>query len=536
MINFKNKVLFPLLLSSLFVACASPDKNKTKEPPQKISTCLHVEPPSLDPRMGVDVVSEAVLRMLFTGLTFSDKNNQTTLALADHYELSPDRKKYTFYLKKAFWSDGSPLTAYDFEETWKTLLKPSFPAPNVNLFYLIKNAEAVKKGELPIEKVGIRAADETTLEIELENPHATFLDVLTNSTFYPIPKGMRETPLDMNHYVGCGPFKLKNYVLQNEITLEKNPLYFAANETKLDELRFYIIKDERTSQLLFDKQEIDWLSSTLAGMPLDMQGDLIKKSQLLRFPAASTSWIIFNFNKPPLNNVNIRKALTLAVNRQSIIENILNGTAVAARSLIPRVQKKERWHPYFPDASQEEARVLFKKGLEEEGLTLKTFPSIKLAYNQTEVWKRTMQVLQATWAEAFGIHVELECVDFATLLQKLSRMDFDISRFGWRVQYDDPANFLEIFRFGAHTYNQSGWKNEKFEELLTKASQAGSDKERWDYLEEAEQIFFEYMPLCPLFHMDTSTTQQSYVKDIVISPLSTSDFRWAYIKKPERKI
>jgi len=520
---------FIILILLVFSSCQK--NGSSEEARQKISVCLKNDPSSLDPRIGVDSSSESVLRTLFTGLTFTDKDNKTALALAESYDLSPDRKTYTFLLKDTKWSDGSPLTARDFEETWKGLLDPKFQAPNCNLFYYIKNARAVKCGEMPVEAVGIRALDDRTLQVELEHPHASFLDMLANTTFYPIHARMRQNPADPSSLVSCGPFQLKSYQFQNEIVVAKNPFYFDAANTKLDEIHYFIIKDERTAYLLFEKGEVDFLGTVLGGIAPDLEPYLAKQPLWRHIPIAGASWIAFNPKAYPLHNKKIRKALAFVIDRKSIAENILQNSAEPALSLIPKIQKKERWHPYFPDAAIAQAQQLFAEGLAEENLTLETFPVLKLTFAAQESNQKTMLALQAQWKKYLGIKVDLQVFDFPTLLQKMMNKEFQIGRIAWRVQYDDPGNLLELFQHEEYPHNHAGWKNEEFNTLLLAAKEAPSEEQRWACLEKAEALLMEDMVICPICHHESCSIQKPYLKDVVASHLNTTDFRWAHIEK-----
>ena len=229
------------LLLMGFFGCNSPvDKNSCK---QELRACLKSDPVNMDPRIGVDSASEGVLRLLYTGLVYTDHDDQTALSLAESYDVSDDYRVYTFHLKKTFWSDGSPLTAKDFEESWKGMLHAKFLSFNSNLVHLIKNAKAAMMEKISCDEVGVKALDDLTLRVELETPHTTFIDVLTNGIFYPVHSSIRnqKTP-DYSNYIGCGPFQLKKYVFNDIVIVEKNPYYWDANVVKLEKIKFYISK------------------------------------------------------------------------------------------------------------------------------------------------------------------------------------------------------------------------------------------------------------------------------------------------------
>jgi oligopeptide transport system substrate-binding protein len=481
---------------------------------QILRTNLMTSPPSLDPRIGTDTISENLMQMLFTGLTFIDKDGETRLAVAKSLDLSEDKTIYTFHLKETQWSDGSPLTAHDFVLAWKEILDPKFPSESAHLFYLIKNARFVKTGMDSIENVGFYAKDDYTLVIELENPTPYFLDVLTHHSFYPLHQKMRgksfeEKQSDLACYISNGPFFLKNYVFQKEILMEKNPHYWDASSVRLEGLLFSIIRDQNTALLLFEQGELDWLGSPISDLSLDAIANLKKKGLLQVMSIAGIKMFMFNTERFPLNNLNIRKALSLAIHRQSLVDNITQLDDAPALGIIPPVQKKERWQPLFQDSDVATAKELFQRGLDELGITLEEFPVLTLSYNTSELWSRVAASVQQQWQEVLGIATRLENADWKVHLDKLAKGDFEIGRYGWDCQFNDAGNILELF----------------------KSNRSSDPLVRADLLDAAEKLFLSEMPIAPLFHFNCPLLQQPYLKGVFFSPIAMVDFRWAYLEK-----
>jgi oligopeptide transport system substrate-binding protein len=484
----------------------------------------------MDPRVGVDSVSDAVIRMLFDGLAYMGRSGKTELALAESYEVSSDYQTYTFYLKEAQWSDGTPLTAHDFEATWKGMLDPDAVAPNSNLLYLIKNGRAAKKGDVSVDAVGVHAVSDRELLIELEQPHTTFLDALTNCAFYPLPPKMRESKtVNYNNYVSCGPFKLKEYLFQNKIIISKNPHYWNEEIVQLDEVHFYIVRDEATSLLMFKKGEVDWLGSTLGGLGMDALPELRQKGLLSIVPVAGTNWLEFNTEKFPFTNRHIRRALAMAIDRKEIVENLFHNEYEMALSQIPKIQKQELWHPFFKDNDREEAKKSFAQGLEELHIAKKDFPVVTILYNNSDMWHKMMQAIQHQWSEVLGIDVRIQSIDWGTYLGRLWKKDFEVARFGWRVQYNDPSNLLEVYKYKDFLNNHTGWENPEFINYIDQASRC-LERSRWAFLDSAEKILMEEMPIIPICHSFFLYIQKEYVKDVYVSSLNTADFRWAHIE------
>jgi len=518
-----------LILCLFFFGCQKPEGNESKK---ALRTNLMTDPPSLDPRMGPDNISAGITYNLFIGLTYIGKNGDTQLGLAHSFQVADDQKTYTFFLKNLKWSDGSPLTAYDFEKTWKELLKPDFPAASVNLFYLIKNAQKAKQGKINIEEVGIRAINERTLIVELEHPAPYFLDALTHRAFYPMHESMRGKiitigDIDPSRYVSCGAFKLKDYKFQHELVLEKNPFYFDAKEVALDSIHFSIIRDQHTAFMMFEKGELDWLGSPLCELPRDVLPKLKETKKLEVFPAAGTWMLMFNTTQFPFNNANLRRALSLAIDREALVKNVTQLNDPIALSLVPPIQKKTRWQALFEERNLTLAKTLFELGLKELGIQASDLEQVTIAYNSSDLWNKAIQAIQQQWNEAFGVMFKLNCSDWKIHLDRLSNGDFQIGRYGWTCQFNDESNLLELFKYKNHYNNYTRWENAEFVKYMDAANQARSNEKRCQLLEAAEAVFIREMPVVPLFHLNSAYIKQPYVKGVYVSPVASIDFRFA---------
>lgn len=519
-------MILSLLLGNLASCNHSTDKKSYK---QELKVCLRGDPVSMDPRIGVDSASDGVLRMLYTGLVYIGRNDKTTLSLAESYDVSDDYTIYTFHLKKTYWSDGSLLTAKDFEESWKGMLHPKFTSFNSNLVHLIKNAKAATLGTASVDSVGVKALDDFTLRVELEKPHTTFIDVLTNGIFYPIHSSARNQTPNFSHFISCGPFKLKKYTFNDTIIVEKNPYYWDADAVKLKRIKYYLIKDEGTALLMFKKGDIDWLGSNYGGISLDATPELQQKGMLHTVPAAGSGWVAFNTKNFPFNNVHIRKAFGYAINRADIVSNVLQNQFTPALGLIPKILKKEKWHPFMQDSDIAMAQKMFQQGLQELGLTSETFPTITIVYHDAETMHKLMQAVQQQWSKTLGVKIQLVRHDWATFLERLHNRNFDVTLIGWRVQYDDAANILDLYKDFDSPNNSSNWENAEFQKNIELAF-CSSQEKRWEYLEAAEKIILSEMPIVPFYYFNTLYLKNEHLQDVFVSKLRIVDFRWASIQ------
>jgi oligopeptide transport system substrate-binding protein len=519
----------PIILGLCLTFSCQTSSQPPRENRQILRTCMMTDIPSLDPRTGTDMLSQGVVHMLHAGLAYLDREMKPRLDLASSYQASPDYTTYTFTLRECYWSDGSKITAHDFEETWKAALTPPYASTNTNLFYFLKNGKKANDGEVPFDQVGVKALDDKTLLVELEHPHPHFISVVINTVFSPVHHSLRHAPVDEKNLISSGPFCLKSHSLHNQITLEKNPHYWDAESVHLDQIDYLVIKDPATALMMFEKGEIDWMGEPLTRLSTDALPDLKQKGLLRTLPAAGTQWLFFNTNKPPLNNVNIRKALAYAVDRCKIQHDILHeDNPTPALGLIPRILKKERWHPWFQDNDIAKAREYFTKGLEELGTTADQLEPIALHFPINPTWAKILQAIQQMWEKNLGVKVKCEGCDAQIFFTQLYNFKHDIARFGWIMQYDDLVNLLEVFKFKNKRPNCTGWESPAYIHH-TNASYSDNEETRWRHVEAAEKIFFDEMPAIPICDIVISYVQQPHVKGVVVNHLYQIDFRWATI-------
>lgn len=519
----------------LFLICGcQPTEHKPKNRPQILRTCIAADILSSDPRKGVSMHNQGVVRMLFAGLVRLEQDLTPRLELAESYRISPDYKTYVFTLKDCKWSDGSPITASDFENSWKAALTPAYSSAGTNMFFHIKNGRKAFLGQISIDQFGVKALDDKTLVIELENPNPHFLNILFHSVFSPVHKSMLYTPPNNAQLICSGPFCLKKHLFENQIVLEKNPSYWNSANVKLDELHYYIIKDRQTALAMFEKEELDWLGEPLTKIALESIPSLKAKGRLNSFPFAGQQWMFINTEKKPLSNVNIRKALSYAMNRKMIMKELLHlDEAQPTLGLIPKIVKKEKWHPWFVDNDVQEAKALFEKGLGELGLLGKPFPKIKISYH-IATDPKPIQAIQQMWKENLGIDVEVDAMDPSSLFNNWYSRNYDITWLGWIVPYNDPTCMMELFKYKNSQPNNSGWENSDFIRHAEASLSSGSESERLAHNEAAEKIFCDEMPSIPVYDTVAFYLQQPYVKDVVVNELYLVDFERAYLE-PETK-
>ncbi len=487
------------------------------------STHMHVlktnfvdDPKTFDPRKGADPIASTVHFMLYEGLTRFLPDASVEPAAAEFWTLSEDKKIYTFTLRKSVWSDGSPVTAQDFEDSWKKILSPDFFSPNAHLLYPIKNGRAVKKGEMPIEALGIHSLDDRTLQVELETPTPYFLGLTAFCVLFPAKCGLDEkSPNWANpqtqQIVTNGPFVLREYKAGQSISLDKNKAYWDEKSFHLDGIEISIVRDSNTAIQLFEQKQLHIIGGSFSPLSQEQIAVFKGTQELYSRPTASSSVVFFNTEKGPLSNVHIRRALAFAIDRQSIVDHILQLGQSVALEAVPFSLKKER-KPHLSEHPLAQAKVEFEKGLEELQIDRSAFQNLTVTYFDSPQQQSIAQTLQKQWRDALGIELTIRQVDWNTFLDILNRRDFEIGQYFYWAQYPDPMNILERFQFKSSPKNYCNWESNRFSDLL-KQSFLAAENQRDQILEEAENILFEEMPFSALYHDKSAFLLQKNVKN-----------------------
>ncbi len=508
---------------------------KTLRKEQSLQTNIFSDPLTLDPRRQSDNTSEALLRMLFEGLTRVNSDMTIEPAVAESIEISADRTIYLFHLAECKWSDGSIITAHDFEQTWLDLLDPSFDAPNAHLLIPIKNAMQAKRGEVSLSQVGIQALDVSTLRIELSAPFPAFLHLTAIAYLAPIchrqeqlyPKWSTEP----EHHLSNGPFRLSVWKSEQEIKLDRNPHYRGAL-SKLDSVHFLILNTDASALqlIMYANGNLDLIGTTLAPIPLAYLKDLKARHALYTAQVAATHFLAFNVHRFPLNNINIRRALSTAINRRSIIEKITKLDEEPALGAVPPILKKGRKVNWIQDGDAELAHQYLEKGLQELNVAKQALDGLTLMHGTQEIPFKVAQAIHEQWLDTLGIHVKLECKEMKLVYAAATERSYHIGLFSWLADYCDASALLERFRYADEFKNYSHWSHPGFNELLDASSRLDPDQ-RLEILEQAEKLLIDEMPIAPLFHGTFAYMIQPHVKGFVLNPLGQISFDELSIRK-----
>jgi oligopeptide transport system substrate-binding protein len=528
--------MMSVLLFSLFSSCG-----KNAEPPKKAAVFrmnINREPPTMDPRKGSELISSAMHFIMFEGLMRLNPDGSVSCAQAKSVEISDDRKTYIFHLKDTYWSNGTPVTARDFEYSWKKILSPDFPASNAHLLYPIKNAEQVKKGNISLDAVGIHSVDDKTLKVELENPTPYFLDLVAFCVFFPVNAKVDSEKPDWAYnanpsFISNGPFVLKSWKHNDEIVFEKNPQYWESYQILLDQIHVSMIPDENTALHMYENGELDIIGLGISPIPTDALKKFQQMGLLQTQDSPGTTIICFNLNRFPFNNKNIRKAFAYAINRQEIVENLTQLGEEIATSIIPPVLKNKTQIAFFKDHDVASAHEFFKKGCQELGIDPKKFPEIVYSYSTSEANHKLAQALQNQWAKTLGVKIQIQNTEHKVLLDKLGSRNYEIAQSLWVAQYNDQMNILERFKYKNNPKNYPGWENSDYIRLLEQSTCDLTPEDRLKTLELAETLFIEEMPLAPVYHWRTAFMLKPHLTNTEFLPNGAFNYsRICYADKP----
>jgi oligopeptide transport system substrate-binding protein len=524
LVNMKKLLIFLALV--LVAACNTPQKQKSGA----LRISFEEAPQSLDPRLAHSLNNQNVLRMLFDGLTRIGKDEKVEESVALRVTRSEDGKRYTFHLRDSFWTNHDPVVAEDFVYAWKKVLDPQFPSDLASQFYGIRNAKAVKEGKLSLDAVGVRALDDRTLEVELEHPIPYFLDLVATSPFFPVNRRLDQInphwSNEPSSFVSNGPFRLKELKEHDHICVEKNESYWDANVVQLSRIEMCMIQGEAALSL-FEKKELDWAGSPFSRIPMEAIPSLRKQELLKSKDILGTYFIRINTECFPLQDAQVRKALALAIDRQQIVEHVTQGDQIPATGLVPPSLGLHST-PYFSDGAGGLSLTMFTDALSRMHQERNTLPVLTLMYPANNRSHLIAQALQQQWARTLGVQIKLESIEPKIYYDRLSRSDYQLAAGDWIADFNDPINFLDVFRYKKGCSNATQWENAQYAQLLCASEVVSDPQERLMLLRESEQLLMEEMPIVPVFYYTMLYLQNPSLHNVVFSSMGTVDFKWAY--------
>ena len=493
------------------------------------------EPEIYDPGLAVGQPDGRVCRIMFEGLTAPDPKTLEPLpGQAERWETSADGLTYTFHLRPGLeWSDGSPLTARDFEWSWLRVLKPENAARYANLLYPIENAEAYNKGTLEDStRVGIHAPDDSTLVVRLAQPTPYFAFLTEFYTYLPVPRRAIERFGNgwtrPGKVVSNGPFVLKEWRQGDHFEFVRNPSYWDAANVRLDRVIAYSVEDVNTSVNLYKAGVIDWTTSGY--VPSQFVPYLMQYDDFQHGRYHGVYFYSVNVTRKPLDNVWVRRALNYALDREAITNDLLKRIYDPWGNFAPSGYPGYEAPPglVFDPVKARDclARAGYPGG--------KGFPRISILFNTSENHRRIAEALQAMWKRELGIDVELSNQEWGSYLQATTSLQYDVARRSWIGDYLDPTTFLGIGITGDGN-NRTGWSDPRYDGLLRQAASETNPARRMKLLRDAEALLLDSGPFIPIYHYSITDLVKPYVHGLYPNVLDTHDLKWVWIDHGARK-
>ncbi|MHB1126159.1 MAG: peptide ABC transporter substrate-binding protein [Bacillota bacterium] len=537
----RSKILVVLVLVLVFglvvAGCGKKAQTDTTGQQEQVLTYnLSTEPETLDPAASTGKPEATVQMALFEGLTRLDANNQPVAGMAEEWEISPDGLVYTFHLRDAQWSNGDPVTADDFVFAIKRLLNPDLANEYAYQAWYIKNAEKYSNGTGTADEVGIKALDAKTVEITLEAATPYFLSLTAFPNLYPVAQKAVEANPDWHKqpesYVSNGPFKLVKWEHQQQLVLEKNPAYWAVDDVKLDKIIMTMVESETTELTMFENDELDIAENP----PTTEVRRLLDEGAATMYPDLSTYYYMFNVKQKPFDDARVRKAFTLAIERQSIIDNVTQAFQKPALAFVPFGVNdakpgndfRQVGGDYYQDNDVAGARQLLTDAGYPDG---KGLPEIKLLYNTSEGHQKIAEAIQQMWSKNLGAKITLSNQEWGVYLQSRQSGDYQVARAGWGADYVDAMTFMDMWVTGGGN-NQTNWGNKQYDELINTAKNNPDREVRVKAMHDAEKILMDEMPVMPIYFYTNVNMYKPWVKGVVVPMVGGyQEFRWAYIEK-----
>jgi oligopeptide transport system substrate-binding protein len=493
------------------------------------------EPSDLDPQTITGIPERNITAAMFEGLTRNDpKTLEAIPGQAKSWDVSEDGLVYTFHLREGLtWSDGVPLTAQDFYASFRRMLSGSLGSDNSDQLYDIVNAEEYHKGKLQdFSQVGFRVIDDLTLEVRLKHPATFLLKTMGSRSWVPVPMHVLEkfgdpllpgSPWTRPDSLVCnGPFKLKEWKPNSYIELERNHRYWNDKTVKLNGIRFFPIDNQPAEEAAFRSGQLHKTERVPLTKIAVYRREAPEKLHI--HPYSGVYYYNFNVNKPPFTDVRVRRALAMAVNRESLVKNVTLAGEIPAYHFTPEgisgYVSKARTKLDFDEARRLLAEAGYPGG---EGM-----PPITLLYNTAENHRVIAEAIQQTWKHELGIDIQLENQEWKVYLDNMQHEFYQICRAGLIMDPYDPSQFLRVFT-SDNGFNRTGWKNDEYDRLYKEVMATADQAKRMELMQEMEKILTDAMPILPIYYYTNQYLMDPSVKGWENNLLSQAPFEQVWL-------
>lgn len=499
---------------------------------QSLARTLDDEPRSIDPLLTPDVQGQRIADDLFEGLTAVGIDGRPVPGVAESWQSSPDGLTWVFHLRPAArWSNGAPLTAQDFVYSWRREVDPRTGAQDAEELAPIAGALAIASGKAAPDTLGVRALDAHTLQVRLAGPTPYLLDLLCQQYLYPVyaPAIRRygDQWTQPGHIVSNGAFVLRERILGNRITLQKNPLYWDAAHVRLQRVVYYVLPDRSVQSERFMAGQVQWTDSFAAN-----QSDWLRAhlgAQVVNSPYFGTYMLGFNFQMPPFkNNQPLREALVLAIDREPLV-HAMRSIYQPAYTLIPPlpgyVQQIPAWVKLSGEARHALARTLYREAGYSAAYPLHVDISTSV---QGADERHLYEAVAAEWRAILGADVHVDEEEFKVLIQDRELHKLPLFHDAWIGDYPDPNTFMQNFHSG-NGNNNGGYSNPLFDRLIDQAGQETDNAARYRLFEQAERLLNQDAAYVPIYYYATRHLVKPYVRGWRLNVMDRNLSRYMYV-------
>ena len=537
--DMKKKLTAALLTLTLVCTgalsgCVTADPS-AEEGEKGITVAISSDTGTMDPAGSIALTYLAYSVSALDELLTYDENGEIEYRAAESYEVNDDSTVWTFHLREdALWSDGTPVTSADFMNTITRALDPASGSGYANYLFPIENAEAIYNGEADVDSLGVETPDEHTLIFRLAEPCVYFLDLLRLPVYTPSCSEYADSvdsgwDRDPETSLSNGPFCLAEYVPDQYFVLEKNENYWNADAVKLDTITYRFFDDTQSMANAYEAGEADVATSLSSTVMEAYEGtdDLFVTDQI------ATRYIYMNLNVEPLNDVRVREAINLAINREELCQ-IVGSDTEPTYNLVAKYMKDKNTGEYFVDEADqpfEEDVAKAQELLAEAGYPNgEGFPELTYNYPTLEMDSDTAQVIQEQLKENLNITINLEAQELQANYSTRYAGDFDLCRMNWTADFADPYTYLSMLLSNS-TYNCSGINDMEYDSIVAASNSESDPAKRSELLHQAEQLAVgEQFYIIPLFAMKSVNLVNPDITGIRQIPASGAlEYRYADI-------
>ena len=498
-----------------------------------LTACIASEPETIDPSLNSSVDGATYIMHTFEGLMkyqqVGETDSEIVYGQAESHEVSDDGLVYTFHLRDdIYWSDGVAVTANDFVYGWQRLVDPETASDYCYIIDMVKNSTKIQAGELPVTELGIVALDEKTVEITLESPCPYFMELGAFASLMPlrqdIVEGNDSWTFDPATYIGNGCYKITEWEHDSYIKMVKNEYYYDQESLGPDSITWRLMDDANAMLAAWRNGEIDFIND----IPVDEVKTLLADGSLKILPQLGIYAVVFQTEVAPFDDPLVREALSLAIDRNYICDNITQMGQIPATAWVPAGISdgnggdfRELGGEYYSVAAEdyeancEKARELLAQAGYPNG---EGFPVISYSYNTSDSHKKIAEAVAYMWESELGIQTQLANQDWNVFLQTREDGDFEAARHGWVADYNDSANFLELWTTG-NSNNYAHWSNEEYDSLIAGAVLESDLAKRAEMLHQAEDILMADNIVAPLYFYVDKYMLNDRVDNIYHTPM-----------------